>query len=164
MPAPETCTFHGYTCMNIHANETKWPWTLWKLFHGYNFRAYSEDIIVLSLLQSKYRSCQGKQLVKITLKRQRLIVVKVIVALIIVFWAGILHSKSFATLETWWNAGYKHWVVLLSRQPVMERDFIQLLMKCLTFIPSVLNCWQIASIRDVYFGEAGVFPVSFYSK
>lgn len=37
-------------------------------------------------------------------------------------------------------------------------------MKCLTFIPSVLNCWQIPSIRDVYFGEAGVFPVSFYSK
>lgn len=46
----------------------------------------------------------------------------------------------------------------------MERDFIQLPMKHLTFIPSVLNCWQIASIRDVYFGEAGVFPASFYSK
>lgn len=37
-------------------------------------------------------------------------------------------------------------------------------MKCLTLIPSMLNCWQVGSIRGAYSGETGVFPISFYSK
>lgn len=35
-------------------------------------------------------------------------------------------------------------------------------MKCLAFIPSVLNCWQIGRIRGVYSGKAGVFPIFLY--